>query len=429
MVKLALVALLAGCSYVTDSFTTNDFSGDPFPFPIENAGGAIVIGVQPDGDTVHTGVLDVMSPVTIVDHGPQAAPTIDFPNVTLFGVRAATGELDLPRAKLIEPQLVTLHPCSGPECDVGTDASPTAITSIVGMNAFASDALRLDLANGQIFILPDIAGDETARSYACDAVFPLPFRGGGTLLVGGTEVPFANWRIAIGACFAPDPNPSALQSARGADMLLVASTSIGTSLLAATSYQRYHDEQCPNTSVPCAIPDVATLPVASAFLPSGLVTGHLATIPSLALVGNSTSRPRAPCRQVYANHYLAVQNCDNPADPSTCPCYNASDSPHTSAFCAAPATVELAPAAGLPMLVIDDADPTLQALRAELRPNQPEVDGVLGTSALQGLQLDLDYPHARLLGRCSDASVCSARPELTGDAAERTQVQGCLGLQ
>ena len=421
MVRAALCVLLAGCSYVTDSFTNNDFSGDPFPFAVDTSTGAVVIGMQPDGDSMHTAVLDVMSPITLVDHGPDAAPTIAYPNVMLFGVRAATGAIDLPRAKLQGPQLVTLHPCGDAECDVGTDTAPQAIAAIIGMNAFVSDALRLDLGSSQMFILPDIAGDETSLSNACQSVLPLPFRGGGTLLIGGTELGFSNWRIAIDACFAPNPDPNLLQSARGVDMLLVASTSIGPSLLSASSYQRYRDFDA-------TAPDVSALPAASVFLPSGIVSGHVATISSIALVGNSTSNPRAPCRQVYASHYLAVQDCDAANDPNTCPCYDPTGSTHDT-FCAAPAVVELAPTAGLPMLVIDDADPTLQALRAELRPNQPEVDGILGTSALRELELDIDYPHSRLVGRCPDATSCVARPELTGDRAQRTQIQGCLDLQ
>ncbi len=424
----ALAALLGGCSYFTDSFTTNDFSGDPFPFNVDMSSGGIVVGMQPDGDTIHIAVLDVLSPLNVIDHGPDAAPTISTPNITLLGERMPGGALDLPRALLEEPELLTQHPCADPQCFVGTPDAPEPIAAIVGMSAFGSDALRLHLSRDEIFILPDIAGDETERSNACDAVMPLPFRGGGTLLVGGTEVSFANWRIAIDACFAPDPDPSLLESARGADMLLVASTSIGTSLLSASSYQRYRDEQCPRPDTPCAVPDVSALPAASVYLPSGLVSGHVATIPSLALVANSTSNPRAPCRQVYANHLLAAQNCDSPDDPNECPCFDPTGQTHAT-YCPAPAIIEVTPPAGLPMLVIDDTDPTLQALRAELRPNQPEVDGILGTSAFEPVELDIDYPHGRLVGRCADTTACAARPELTGDGAQRIQVQGCLGIQ
>jgi hypothetical protein len=109
MVKLALL-LLVGCDYVTDGFTTNDFSGDPFPFGVETTSGAIVIGMQPSGDTLRNAVLDLLSPVTTIDHGADALQTIEFPDITLDGTRGPNGPLDLPRAKLAGHQLLTLHP-------------------------------------------------------------------------------------------------------------------------------------------------------------------------------------------------------------------------------------------------------------------------------------------------------------------------------
>ncbi len=429
MVRAVALLALAGCNYVTDTFTTNGFSGDQFPFPVEVDDGAVVIAMQPDGDTSHTAVLDIMSPFTVIDHGTDAAPTITEPNITLLGV-GGDGGLDQPRAKLIEQQLLTLHPCTSDACAVGTMDDPHPINAIVGMNSFASDALRLDMANDQIFILPDIAGSEADLSAACEAVMPLAFRGGGTLLVGGTEIPFANFRIPIDVCFSPNPD-APLQSMRGADMLLVASTSIGVSLLGQSAYDRYREFD------PTAPPS-DQLPAGNAYLPSGLVTGHVATIATAALAANSAGNPRAPCRQVYASHLLATANCTDASDPDECPCYDPTHSTHNE-FCPVPAIVELTPAAGLSMLVIDDTDPTLQALRAELHPNEPEIDGILGTSALTSLVLDVDYAHQRLVARCNDPASCAARPEIAGTtdrsgqpdqagACQRQQIDNCMQL-
>jgi hypothetical protein len=432
VVRALALLLLGSCSYVTDTFSTNGFSGDQFPFPVEVDDGAIVVGMQPDGDTIHTAALDIMSPFTVIDHGTDAAPTITDPNITLLGV-GTDGMLDAPRARVLSQQLLTLHPCTSDACAVGTMADPHPINAIVGMNSFVSDALRLDLANDQIFILPDIAGSEADLSAACQAVMPVAFRGGGTLLVGGTEVPFVNWRIPIDTCFSPNPDPNAQrQSDRGVDMLLVASTSIGVSLLGQAAYDRYREFDM--TALPSD-----QLPVGDVFLPSGLVAGHVAIIPTMALVANSVSSPRAPCRQVYASHLLAAGNCTDPANSDECPCFDPTQTPHNkNIFCPVPAIVELAPAGGLPMLVIDDSDPTLQALRAELHPNEPEIDGILGTSAVQSILLDVDYPHTRLVARCSDSTTCAARPELAGTtssgkpdesgACQRLQIDNCLGL-
>src|SRR5262249_46589080 len=149
---------------------------------------------------------------------------------------------------------------------------------------------------------------------------------------------------------------------------------------------------------------VAQLPAGEVFLPSGPIVGHLATIPNLALVARASTSGTA-CRHVYAHHLLEDHNCDPTSED--CPC-SKDDDDNGDGFCSQPAVVELNPAAGLPVLVIADDEPTLQALRAELRPDQPEVDGILGTSALTALEMDVDYPHDRVLARCTTAD-CSMR--------------------
>ncbi|HEY5947906.1 MAG TPA: hypothetical protein VIV40_20560, partial [Kofleriaceae bacterium] len=145
------------------------------------------------------------------------------------------------------------------------------------------------------------------------------------------------------------------------------------------------------------------------------VAGNLVFLPSIALVSNSGSNPRAPCRQMWASHLLAVRDCQLGDD---CPCSGEN-------FCGVPAVTELAPIGGIPMIVVSDTEPTLQALRTELRPDRPEVDGVLGTFALQALELDIDYAHDRLLARCVDRTTCGARAALANQAA-RAYVNGCL---
>jgi len=415
-VRAAVVLLaatgLGGCSYITSSFITNDFSGDPFPIKVETSSGAVVLGLQQDGQPIRTGVLDVMSPVTVFDPGPDAPATISFPAVTVMGLDSA-GALDKPRARFTEPQIVRVHPCTDDTCSVGSEATPRPFDAILGMDSFASDALRLDLSTtagaSEIFILPDVAGDNSNRGLSCDSVLSTPFRGGGTLLVGGTEVAFANFRVAIDTCLAPNPDRNITQAARGANVLLVLSTAIGITILDETAYARYREV------VPAA-PDPATLADGSVRLPSGLVTGKLATVSSLALVGNSTTNPRAPCRQVYASHLLAAGDCEPGVD---CPCIGG------PTFCPVPAVIELTPATPLDVLVVSDDDPTLQALRAELRPDRPEVDGILGTAALTALELDLDYQHDRALGRCSDVTACAARPELSSED-RRVTITNCL---
>jgi hypothetical protein len=412
----ALLANVAGCStvidQVTSGFDTNDFSGDPFPIVVDDTSGAIVVGLQEAGvDAKRSAVLDVLSPVTLIDRGSDVQVSIETTDLTVLGMRASTGELDLPRARFSGKQVVTLHPCGTPECEVGTVTTPRPFDALIGLDSFAGDGLRLRLADDEIFILPDVAGSDIHRARSCDAVLDSPFRGGGTLVLGGTEVPFTNWRIAIDACIAPNPARLITQSERGVDVLLVASTAVGTSLLSTTAYNRYRE-------LDPSAPVLETLPSAIVMLPSGAVSGYLTDIPSIALVGNSASNPRAPCRQMWASHLLAARDCELGDD---CPC-------DSGTFCGVPAIVELAPPARIQILVVSDDEPTLQALRTELRPDRPEVDGILGADALRTLELDIDYQHDRLLGRCVDRRFCGARAALDNQLS-RDYVNGCLDEQ
>ena len=422
---------LGGCSLITDSFLTNDFSGDPFPINVDTTSGTIMVGLRQAGADDRAAVLELLSPITVIDQDPKLDPSLSYVDLTLLGTPSPGGSLDLstaiPRARFPGAQLVALHPCdqSVETCGVGpTGARPFG--AIIGADALAGDAVRLRLGDNQIFVLPDVGGSDRGRSLDCDAVFDAPYRGGGTLVFPTTELPFGNLRITLQACLGQDPDPgptpdiTALNQ-HGADALFVVSTSIGISILGTAAYQRYlmaHPEETPPTPPP----------MESVYLPSGIVTGQHVTIKRLALVAASTSNSLSPCRQVYAHrllttYNLATLNCQPDAKgntPPNCPCKDG------SLFCAVPGILELTPTppAVIDMLVVSDTEPTLQALRTELRPDQPEVDGLLGTDVLRGAEIDVDYPHDRLLARCPGAT-CSARPQLA-QQSDICQINHCI---
>lgn len=410
--RLAAASLLlagAGCSLLTDSFLTNDFSGDQYPIDIDVSSGAVMMGLRQNGVEDRGAVLDLLSPVTLVDPGPGVAPSVSIHDVFLLGAHGPGGPIEQPRAKLTSAELIALHPCETEDCVVGSAAIPLSYQAIVGADVLAGDDVRLRLGDSRVFVLPDIGGDAHHRTYTCDAVFPSPYRGGGTLIIAGTELTFGGRRVAIQACLGADPDPMKPQSQRGADALLVMSTGVGVTILGETAYARYR------VAHPTA-PALSALPPATVNLPSGPITGNLTILDTLALVASSSSTPRAACRQVYGHHLMLQRDCELGDD---CPCEG------SGVFCSQPAIVELRAPTGLEVLVVSDANPTLQALRTELRPDQAEVDGILGTNALRSAELDIDYPHDRMLARCSGDG-CVTRPELQG-SGDRTQIQGCLG--
>jgi hypothetical protein len=432
-IVLVLTGALGGCTLITDSFLINDFSGDPFPVSVETSSGAIIVGMRHGGDVDRVAVLDLLSPITVIDSMTGDAPQVTFDDLTLLGQRAP-GQLDLPRARFPDAQLVALHPCENEcavdeadcepnQCNVGAPGAKRLFDGIIGADVLAGDAVRLRLGDNQLFVLADVGGDDRGRTLSCDGVFSSPYRGGGTLVISGTELPFGNRRITLQACLGPnsDPDPSKMipEGARGTDALLVATTGIGISMVNEATYARYRDGH------PGA-PALADLAQATVYMPSGLVAGRRAHVDALALVGAPISNSLAPCRQIYAHRLLTTYKLDETACtpdsnnqlPFDCPCDD------NSTFCGVPAVLELTPPAGIDVLVIPDSDPTLQALRTELRPDQPEVDGLLGTDLLRAAEIDVDYPHDRLLARCRGDG-CLTRPRLEQER-DICQINSCV---
>ena len=420
----ALLATLVGSAcddidtFSQDNYTSGVFNGDTSPIFDNQQSGAIYLQVTATGSqgpaVPAPAVIDVMSPFTVVNTVDNSSPGIRNVEVTLWGHRSATDATYVQRA-VVPSDILQLHPCDTTVCTTGTQGAETPYSVIVGNDALSGNAPRFDFNSSQMFLLPDIAGDDQARDAACDAVFDAPFQGGGTLLIGGAEVDFEGRRPIVSTCldFAPTKSP---QSERGTDVLLVLSTAIGITVLDETAYTRYR-----NASI-ITLPVSSDLPAGQVTIESGPLIGHVGSVNSLAFAAITGASPRGACREDYANHFLAVRDCitDGPNTDSDCPCTDGQ-------VCGAAAVVDLQPSATIPVLIISDDDPTLQSLRAELRPLEAEIDGILGTDALHAAELDFDYPHNRMLWRCNDSSTCAIRPELAS-TDDRSQAQACLPM-
>ena len=414
-VMATLALAMTGCQasdfdFATNGFRTDGFSGDPFPIAVDTSSGALLVGFKETDkadDMPRLALLDIMAPLTVLQQ-TSGDIRVRATNLTIFGQNRVSGALDVPRAQL-GGSIVDINVCPDDNCRVGDGALPVGIAAILGSDNLIGDALRLRFDTSQIFILPNVGPrDNGERTKLCDAVFASPFRGGGTLLLGSTEIPFSGRRIALTACAAADPRADIPQGKRGTDLLLVASTAVGPTILGEAAYRRY---QLAHATAPL----LETLPVGSAWLPSGLFEGRVGTLPNLTIAATS-SEGRGACREAYAHHFLFADNCKSTVGED-CPCIDASN-------CGAPALLELSPASGLRVLVIPDDNLTLQGLRAELRPDQAEVDGILGTEALRNAEVDIDYPHSRVLARCVAAG-CKTRPTLSSTDT-REDIRQCI---
>lgn len=410
-----VLAHALGCAasdfdFITNAFRDDQTSGDMYPIGVDLKSGAVMFQVEPTDGTSSPmpAVFDILAPISIRDQGVATVVQRRDTKLRVLGKRPSTGAFDLPRATLTVT-LTDLHPCAAEDCTVGRAGTEAAYQSIIAGDAIAQEAVRMRLGEASLWLLPEIAPSDNATAAAqCDAVFAAPFRGGGTMVLGGTEVSFVGRRIALNACAEPNPRADIplAASQRGTDLLLVASTGVGPTLLSATAYQRIANAQP-------MYPALATLPEVTVTLASGPVTGRKARIAKLTLAGNS-SEGRGACRDAYAHHLLSERECQAGED---CPCLD-------RANCGAPGILELAPPGGFEVVVLADETPLLQGLRAELRATQAEVDGVLGTQALLNTEFDVDYANARVLARCVDAG-CLTRPSFAS-TSERGPILHCL---
>ncbi|MCP4449026.1 MAG: hypothetical protein GY811_27380 [Myxococcales bacterium] len=395
---LGLVASAASCDGTSKAI-------DPFPIQIDLTTGPVILKAEEGSKGEFDIVVDVLSPITVLD-SYRAGDVIQDPlrrlvELTLYG----TSDPPIPRFQFRGVTAYDLHSCYPSEalCLAGEAENSREVYGILGSNLLSRSSVRFDFSGSEMRFFPDTAGTDSERTLACDAVFGSPFAGGGTLLINGSEVRFGALRPTLGVCMHTEVvGELGLQADTsveefGTDVQMAISTAIGPSLLTEEAYVRY--------AASGDAPAIETLEPATVYLPSGPVQGKLAEVPFLALTGDigGDSNGRGPCRELYANARMReIRSCA--MDPVNCPC------PEDRETCKAAAAVEL----GLTVriLVVQSGLPLLQALRDELRPQVPELDGVLGVEALRSLQVEFDFPNKRILMRCKDLGTCITRPQV-----------------
>lgn len=383
--------------------------------------------VSTDRDDLLSASIDTLSPFTIIDRSTIGTPPGEITREVLtFEIKAAGSGGDaglVTRARFSNVEALALHPCQREpdvavtaECRAGLGANAPVIQSIVGADLLARNAVRFAFDAAEMSFFPDIAGDDAQRGAMCEAIFNQPFQGGGTAIIGGAEVNVTGRRIAIDACFFPPDQteitrPTGIED--GVASLFVVSTGLAVTIVNQTTYERYR------SMLGGSPPAFVDLPQSTLYLPSGGITAGMARMNRLALVAE-ISDERGPCEERYANDFLTEnEGCEDPQS-ETCPCTD------NSAFCRAGAVAEMnytdpmGDDHGFDVAVVPDDDNTLQALRNELRPESPEVSGILGANALRALVMDVDYPNGRVLLRCATPTPadheCSIRPQILSES-------------
>jgi hypothetical protein len=239
-----------------------------------------------------------------------------------------------------------------------------------------------------------------------------PFGGGeldatGPADVFGLQGPIevAPSRIVFRACGAPDPFDPAtsprqaccqrgdeVSDSSGTPLSLMLATGAGPLVLTRSAWTRMRPGLSP---VPAETPGMLYLSAANP--PLAVSWSTLPEAAHIALVNqeSSASDDPGPCVELarsrriewvaYRQATLAAQAvCVQPCDTDP----NEPDKAQNSA-----AYVEIGGEAAnpIPVAIIDDTDPFFEGLRADIRPEGPELDGIIGAGVLGKTRVEVDY--------------------------------------
>lgn len=376
--------------------------------------GACVVGVGGCDGVPLPMVIDTATPLTIIT--PEVGATVERRTVRLDLL--ATGPTGwVPRARFDGIALLA------PAGRAGVSA-PT-LGAILGGDFLVDLALRIDVRAGELRFFPDISGADETHNDTCEAVVRASPAGGGDFTLAGGEVSFVPTRIVLPVCLSPDLPRDAAPRGEGEDGALVLATGLDVTVLSRGAWLR---ARAAEEGGPVSASELDALPGIEVYLP-GMATPAAARLGSLRWLAIATdpldeaATQRGPCAELLGNRVMTRDGTCMPG--SACHCAG-------SAFhCAAGAAVELA--GPIPVAVVADEEPFLQALRSELRPEAPDVVGLLAMGALAPLVTDLDYPNGRVMFRCRDLDdpTCKVRPAVaTPEDRERLIDLGCaLGRQ
>jgi hypothetical protein len=251
-------------------------------------------------------------------------------------------------------------------------------------------------------------------------------------------------RIVVRSCAAPaafDPDAAkidaccsaaeAVHQATGANVALLLATGVGPLVLGESGWARVAAAlgATQPTAPPPALSDgdlhIATWPTP--------IPARWTTIPRLALVNNEANANNDPgaCVELGRSRWIEWMERRQSENAMMAACVQPCDADARSTGEAQNSAAYLEIGNGIPVAVIRDDEPWLQGLRFDVRPEGPEIDGVLGAGALGPAHLEIDYrnnPH-RLIAACdgaarADCFAAGRCPRLP----DKSQTHVCFGL-
>ncbi len=350
---LALAALgAAGCSRECCTVDSEPIPVSRAPLGQGSAPGAMLARAQaPGGGASFSMVVDTASPVTIL-----VAP-------------ATTGTL-----RIMQRGFDLLD---------GSDPAPDP-ARVRARFRFLEDAgyavLRFTLFGG---------GETTAQS-------PSDFLG----LQAPVTLPSS--RVVFRACAAPrvfsrnEPREACcgrgdeIARASGADLSLLLATGVGPMVLSRSAWARV-------SALLPAPPAMTSAPLLVATWPTA-IDASWTTMPRYALVDGfdpPSTGDEGPCVDLGRARRIewteAQIAATGQAQPAVGACVQPCDTDPSKPGEALNSAAYLELGGAIPVAVVDDAEPFLQALRFDIRPEGPDIDGLVGAAALGTARVELDY--------------------------------------
>ncbi|HEY8924790.1 MAG TPA: hypothetical protein VIU64_10450 [Polyangia bacterium] len=458
---VGVAALTVGCSQ--GGWTVDGFPIDLPPRGSSPSGGLLARATDTTASSPYL-TIDTGSPLTFVRGRADGSAHMTRGSFDLFGDRLVGNRFPR-RASFWDIGMLAV------------DLDPAAPDIVLGADVLRSFSMYVDfgapaltLWSGQRAPESFLGAAQCAGSVAdpsCFAVLSFDLIGGGELdavsepdflgLTGPVE--FAGTRLLLRACAAPaaaDPvngaetqptccsraDAAVLSSSvtpelagyapTGVDLALVLTTGLGPTVLAQSAW---NEIVASRGKIPGAEPlpvPAPGPPLSFPALPAPLTDVTWVEVPRLALVDMESDPSTNPgaCvelararrlewieRRRYEGKFQCTQPCDTDVREPT-------KAQNAAAY--------LERGGGVKVAIIPDAAPVLQAVRAELRQQGPQVDGFLGTDALGSTTMEVDYgaSPARVVFSCApgvDRATCLASPRCARQASPG-DVHSCFGL-
>jgi hypothetical protein len=179
-------------------------------------------------------------------------------------------------------------------------------------------------------------------------------------------------------------------NATGVDLSLLLATGVGPMVLSQTAWNRVAAKLT-------TAPAMSSAPLLVATWPKP-ISATWTTMPRFALVDGfdpPSTGDEGPCvdlGRARRIEWTAVQTANlKQAHPAVAACVQPCDTDPSepSEALSSAAYIELGGA--IPVVIVADEEPFLQALRFDIRPEGPDIDGLVGAAALGAARLELDY--------------------------------------